>query len=82
MCCVSYCTECRILDCYISLFLRKTKQFVFDGLEQKMPIRVLVTLYSRSNMSYLREDITLKQSARAPARSLILLVQKFTEDLS
>jgi hypothetical protein len=55
---------------------------VFDGLEQKMPIRVLVTLYSRSNMSYLREDVTLVQSARPPARSLILLVQKFTEDFS
>ena len=55
---------------------------MFDSLEQKMPIRVLVTLYSRSNMSYLREDVTLMQSERAPTRSRILLVQKFTEDFS
>jgi len=62
--------------------LRKKKQFVFDSLEQKMPIRVLVTLYSRFNMNYLREDITLMQSERVSARSRILLMQKFTGDFS
>jgi len=50
--CVPSYTDGWILDCYISLFLRKKKQFVFDSLEQKMPIRVLVTLYSRFNMNY------------------------------
>jgi hypothetical protein len=40
-----------------------------------MSIRVSVTLYSRYNISYLREDITLMQSEGAPARSRILLVQ-------
>lgn len=46
---------------------------MFDSLEQKMSIRVLVMLYSRYNTSYLRKDITLMQSEGAPARSHILL---------
>ena len=55
---------------------------MFDSLEQKMSVRVLVTLYSRYNISYLRKDITLMQSEGASARSHILLVHKFTGDFS